>query len=105
ANSRCKATTAPAGRQGWHRFDNGQAECGACRLQSWRQAYRNCAAVRDFTVRYQEGACHRGAGPKVRSLTVAAAASHPMGTKLSSKSEGVAGAAPVFASAASAIFS
>jgi hypothetical protein len=29
-------------------------------------------AVRDFTVRCQEGARHRGAGPKIRSLTRAA---------------------------------
>jgi len=40
--SRCRAAKPrPRGgdRQGWHWFvDNGQAECRACRLQSWRQA-------------------------------------------------------------------
>jgi hypothetical protein len=37
----------------------------ARRFQSWRQAFGDRAAVRDFTVRGQEGARHRGPGPKI----------------------------------------
>ena len=69
ANSRCKATTPPGVRRAWHWFvDNGQAERSARRFQSWRQAFGDRAAVRDFTVRCREGARHRGPGPKIWSL-------------------------------------
>jgi hypothetical protein len=46
------STTPPGARRVWHRFvDNGQAERSPRRFQRRRQAFRDCAAVRDFTVR------------------------------------------------------
>jgi hypothetical protein len=49
--------------------DDGQTERSARRFQGWRQAFGDCAAVRDFTDRYQDGARHRGSAPKIWSLT------------------------------------
>src|SRR6188474_2955416 len=48
--------------------DKEQAERCARGVQGWRQAFRDCAAVWDFTVRCQKGARHRGAGPKIAAL-------------------------------------
>jgi transposase IS66-like protein len=54
----------------WHWFvDNGQAERSARRFQGWRQAFGDCAAVRDFAVRCPQGAGRREPGPKIWSLT------------------------------------
>lgn len=68
-SARYKATTQPCARRRWRRFvDNGQAQCSARGVQGGRQAFRDCAAVRDFTVRRQKGARHRGAGPETLAL-------------------------------------
>jgi len=66
----CKDTSPPSAHRGWRRVtDNGQAErCARC-FQGWRQAFRDRPPVRDFTVRCQAGARHRGPRPKIQAVT------------------------------------
>ena len=65
-DARPQARQAPAERR---RFvEHGQAERSARRFQGWRQAFRDCATIWDFTVRYQDGARRRSRGPKIWSL-------------------------------------